>query len=100
MAGFLVKKTWGKYYRLLSGSTTKPSQFELLNLDIDMYYNDILDFNKLEKTVCDIKPEIVFHLAAHLLCAILQKSRETFETNVIVHLTCLKPAETVNQSRL
>lgn len=63
---------------------TKPSHFELLNLDIDSYIADIRNKEKLIEVFKKTKPEIVFHLAAQPLVRLSYKEPiETLETNII-----------------
>lgn len=64
----------------------KPSLFEILKLNDDMVdiHANILDIDKLKKTLKKYQPEIIFHLAAQ---AIVKTSYEipklTFQTNTI-----------------
>lgn len=63
---------------------TKPSHFELLNLDIKSIFGDIRDFDKLNFAIKETKPDIVFHLAAQPLVRLSYRNPiETYETNVI-----------------
>lgn len=63
---------------------TKPSHFELLNLDIKSIFGDIRDIKKMELAIKEVKPDIVFHLAAQPLVRLSYKNPiETYETNVI-----------------
>jgi len=63
---------------------SKPNHFDLLDLDIDVYYEDIRDENMLNVAVNESKPDIVFHFAAQSLVRYSYKNpKETFETNVI-----------------
>lgn len=63
---------------------TKPSHFELLNLDMVSITGDIRDRDKLNTTFKEYKPEIVFHLAAQPLVRYSYINPvETFETNVM-----------------
>ncbi len=63
---------------------TKPSHYELLNMDIYSVIADIRDREKLFSVFEDFRPEIVFHLAAQPLVRYSYKAPlETFETNII-----------------
>jgi len=63
---------------------TKPSHFELLNLDMVSIIGDIRDRDNLNTTFKTYKPDIVFHLAAQPLVRYSYINPvETFETNVI-----------------
>lgn len=63
---------------------TKPSHFELLNLNIKNIFGDIRDLEKLDIAIRENKPDIVFHLAAQPLVRLSYKNPiETYEANVI-----------------
>jgi CDP-glucose 4,6-dehydratase len=63
---------------------TKPSHFELLNLDIKSIMGDIRDQKALIKTFHKYNPEIVFHMAAQPIVRYsYDNPTETFETNVM-----------------
>ncbi len=64
---------------------TENAHFKILNLENEISHIDgnLLDFEKLNQTVQDIQPEIVFHLAAQALVRLsYDEPRLTFETNV------------------
>jgi CDP-glucose 4,6-dehydratase len=72
-----------------------PNHWTLLENDIDSYFIDIRDKNKLQNKILEINPEIIFHLAAQsLVQRSYIQSAETWETNVMgtVNLleACLK----------
>jgi CDP-glucose 4,6-dehydratase len=70
---------------------TKPSHWELLNLDIDSIYGDIRDKSKLEKELCSFKPDVVFHMAAQPLVSYsYKKPHETYEINVMGTMSLLE----------
>jgi CDP-glucose 4,6-dehydratase len=63
---------------------TKPNHFELLQLDMVSYFNNICDLDKLKKAINASKPDIIFHLAAQPLVRYsYEYPIETFHTNVI-----------------
>ena len=65
---------------------TSPSLFKLLNLEnkINQKYIDICEFNKIDSTIKEISPDIVFHLAAQpLVRESYKRTIETFNTNVM-----------------
>ncbi len=63
---------------------TAPSHFELLQLKSQTITGDICDFELLQKTLHDFRPDIVFHLAAQpLVRASYALPRETFNTNIM-----------------
>lgn len=67
----------------------RPNHFQLLDLPIRSIITDIRDSRALEKTVQDVRPDIVFHLAAQpLVRRSYRKPVDTFATNVMgtIHL--------------
>ncbi|MCD4698874.1 MAG: CDP-glucose 4,6-dehydratase [Bacteroidales bacterium] len=63
---------------------TEPNHFELLNLDINHIIGDILDEKELMNVFNEVKPEIVFHLAAQSLVRLSYEDPvKTYKTNVI-----------------
>lgn len=65
---------------------TNPSLFELANVEdgITSIIGNVCDYNELEKTIKEFKPEIIIHMAAQ---AILRESYknpiETYATNIM-----------------
>lgn len=63
---------------------TKPSHFELLNLNMISIIGDIRDRDKLNSIIKTYKPDIVFHLSAQPLVRYSYiNPLETFEINVM-----------------
>ena len=74
---------------------TTPSMFLELKLDkqINNVYGNILDREKLEKTMKDFNPDMVFHLAAQPLVRLsYSEPLLTYQTNVIGTLNVLEAA--------
>lgn len=78
---------WGaKVYGVSLKPKSEPNHFSLIELDqrVQSIYGDLRDLQFLEKTILEIKPQIVFHLAAQSL---VRQSYvdpiETYSTNVI-----------------
>lgn len=72
---------------------TSPSHFKLLNLDIITFLCDIRKKKELEKIFHEVKPEIVFHLAAQALVRESYRSPSfTYETNIIGTLNVFEAA--------
>ncbi|MFA7658001.1 MAG: CDP-glucose 4,6-dehydratase [Candidatus Gastranaerophilaceae bacterium] len=74
---------------------TKPAMFLELGIDkkIKNVYGNILDKEKLEKTMTDFNPEIIFHLAAQPLVRLsYSEPLLTYQTNVIGTLNVLEAA--------
>ena len=75
-----------KVYGISKNIPTQPSLYKELNLDKKIRTNffDIKNFKKLEKKINEIKPDIIFHLAAQ---SIVSKSfdnpMDTFFSNSI-----------------
>ena len=76
---------------------SKPNHFDLLKLGITSVKGDILDKDKLLKTIKKHEPDIIFHLAAQ---ALVRKSyripRETFETNIMGTINVLEAIRMIN----
>lgn len=65
-------------------SSTEPSHWDLLKLNIRSEIADIRDSGILEKVFSEFQPEIVFHLAAQpLVRASYRNPVETYSTNVM-----------------
>jgi CDP-glucose 4,6-dehydratase len=72
---------------------TSPNHFDLLNLDIHSYYENICNLEILEKTIKASKPEIIFHLAAQpLVRESYMYPIETYQTNVMGTINLLEAA--------
>lgn len=75
---------------------TKPSMFNELNISGKIeksVIGDILDTEKLEKTMREFKPDIIFHLAAQPLVRLSYSEPVlTYQTNVIGTLNVLETA--------
>lgn len=76
---------------------TQPSMFKELDIENKIYKSvigNILDTGKLEQTILDFKPDIVFHLAAQPLVRLsYSEPLLTYQTNVIGTLNVLIAAE-------
>lgn len=76
-----------KIYGYSLPAPTKPSMWEELNLENlceKVVYHDIRDYDKLNSTINEIKPEIIIHMAAQPLVRYSYKHpRETYEVNVM-----------------
>ena len=65
---------------------TKPSLYELAEVDqiVSSTFADIRDFDKLNHSIKQIRPDIIVHLAAQALVRESYRNpRETYETNVM-----------------
>lgn len=74
---------------------TEPSLYKVLNLEskCKSVFANILDKEKLEKTMADFNPDIVFHLAAQPLVRLsYSEPLLTYQTNVIGTLNVLEAA--------
>src|SRR5574344_756457 len=81
-------------YSLLPDSN--PSMFSAVNLEkkINFVEGNILNYEKLEKTIFDFSPDIIFHLAAQPLVRLSYKEPIlTYQTNVIGTLNLLEAAK-------
>ena len=87
------KGSWLAYWLVQMGAKvigysleapTNPNHIELLKLSIDSVIGDIRDQDKLNNTIENYKPDIVFHLAAQPLVRYSYIDPvNTYETNVI-----------------
>lgn len=104
------KGSWLSKILLLAGADvsgyslmppTEPNIYDMVQLDQSMYsvIGDIRDFDSLYKVFQEVKPEIVFHLAAQpIVLEGYKKPVETYETNVMgtVHLLeCIRQTDSV-----
>lgn len=74
-----------KVYGYSLPAETENAHFNLLNLSNDIKHIDgnLLDFHFLNKTIQEIKPEIIFHLAAQALVRFsYDEPKLTFDSNV------------------
>ncbi len=81
---------------------TNPSIFEAANLKEKIHYieADINDFQTLNSSIIEAKPDVVFHLAAQPLVRLSYKTPiETYETNVIGTIKVLEAIRSVQTVR-
>lgn len=79
---------------------TNPNHWDLLRLPIEELRADINDFCAVQQFVTDVRPEIIFHLAAQPL--VLESYLDpvnTFRTNVIGTANLLQAAREVDDLR-
>jgi len=63
---------------------TTPCHFDLLNLKMLSYIDDVRDYAALKKVVAEFRPEIIFHLAAQPSVLVsYEQPLNTFSTNVM-----------------
>ena len=75
-----------KLYGYSNGIVTKPSLYKILSLEekINTYFKDIKDPKNLKKVIHNIKPDIIFHLAAQsLVPESIKNPKDTILTNSI-----------------
>mgnify|MGYP001215266342 CR=1 FL=1 len=78
---------------------TTPSLFDEAKIDqiVNSEINDIRDFDKLEKSLIDFDPQIIFHLAAQpLVRDSYDDPISTYSTNVMGTLNILEAARKLN----
>lgn len=88
-------------YGLALDPPTNPSLFKQLNLENHCkWYNvDIRDFNIVKNVVDEVKPQIIFHLAAQSLIRLSYKiPLETIETNFMGTVNLLEAVRQTNLS--
>ncbi len=76
---------------------TKPNHFENLDLKCKSIFCDIKDIQKLENTILEFKPEIIFHFAAQPLVRVSYlQPYETIQTNIVGTANLLEIIRKVN----
>ena len=88
-----------KIYGLALHPPTNPSLFEKANLDyiVENNITDIRDTEKVIKTITEIKPDYIFHLAAQPIVSLsYSKTVETWNTNVIGTVNVLESLRLLN----
>ena len=88
-----------KIYGLALNPPTNPSLFEKANLDyiVEQNITDIRDTEKVIKTIKEIEPDYIFHLAAQPLVSLsYSKTVETWNTNVIGTVNVLESLRLLN----
>jgi CDP-glucose 4,6-dehydratase len=81
---------------------TNPSLYELAKVDqlVSSAIGDIRDYNLLLKTLKEVQPEIIIHMAAQALVRESYKNpRETYEINVMGTVNLLSVAREVERVR-
>lgn len=81
---------------------TNPVLFEVANVakGMDHQIADIRDYAKIQKLICDFKPEIVLHMAAQPLVRLsYQQPIETYATNVMGTVHVLEAARHADSVR-
>jgi len=73
---------------------TQPSHFDLARNKYKNFIGNILDIEKLTKAIAEVKPEVIFHLAAQpLVIESYHDPINTYQTNVIGTLNLLQAAK-------
>ena len=88
-----------KIYGLALDPPTNPSLFEKANLDyiVENNITDIRDTEKVIKTIKEIEPDYIFHLAAQPIVSLsYSKTVETWNTNVIGTVNVLESLRLLN----
>lgn len=77
----------------LKPTTDIYSTLNIVNIVNKSVFGNILDYEKLEKTINDFKPEVIFHLAAQPLVRLsYEQPILTYQTNVIGSVNVLEAA--------
>ena len=73
------------------------SHWKLINIDMDSYFFDIRDKEKLNKIIKQIKPDIIFHLAAQaLVIASYDDPIDTWHSNLIGTVNVLESSRDID----
>lgn len=79
---------------------TSPNLFSLINSNMDTEYGDIRNHHSLDLLFEDVKPDIVFHLAAQALVSESFKHPvATYETNIIGTVNVLEAVRKIESVR-
>jgi CDP-glucose 4,6-dehydratase len=82
----ILNKLGARVYGYALQPPTTPSLFKEAHIDklITSYIGDIRDYNKLNRVLQEVQPEIIIHMAAQALVLESYKNpRETYEVNVM-----------------
>ncbi|RYG62346.1 MAG: CDP-glucose 4,6-dehydratase [Alphaproteobacteria bacterium] len=81
----------------LEGAVTEPNHYRLLDMSgMDDRRGDIRDYATLKRVVDEVKPELVFHMAAQPLVRLsYQQPLDTFATNVMGAANVLQACRSV-----
>jgi len=82
---------------------TNPNLYDQLGLSrlMDSRLGDVRDFSLLQKTMQDVRPDIIFHLAAQpLVRRSYQEPLETFSTNVLGTANLIEAARKTTSVRV
>lgn len=89
-----LQKLGAKTYGIALEPPTEPNHFNLLNLDITNFTQNICEYSKVEEILKEIDPDIIFHLAAQPLVRLSYKTPlETLSTNIMGTANVLEAAK-------
>ena len=60
-----LQKLGGKILGISKNVITKPAHFDIIKKDFKTKFFDIQNYDKLNKTINEFKPDYIFHLAAY-----------------------------------
>ena len=93
-----LRRLGADVYGISLPPTSSPNFFEKASVEEELthYIEDIRDVGAMQRCFSEIKPEIVFHLAAQSLVRYsYTEPKETYETNVIGTLNVLESIRAV-----
>jgi CDP-glucose 4,6-dehydratase len=95
-----LHKLGADVFGIALNDVSDPNHFQLLDFEMKSLCIDIRDYNAITKAIKDIKPEIVFHLAAQALVRLSYKEPvSTYTTNVLGTLNVLEACREVGSVR-
>jgi len=86
-------------YGISKDVPTKPSMFEVLNLNrkVTHYTEDVRNYSAIERIIKEIKPDFLFHMAAQpIVVTSYKEPLETITTNVMGTTNLLEALRVVN----
>lgn len=79
---------------------TQPNHFDLIKMEMRSVIGDVRDIGNVKKIFKELRPDIVFHLAAQPIVRIsYKKPVETFSTNIMGTINLLEAAREVDTVR-
>ncbi len=90
---YWLKQMGAEVFGLALDPPTQPNHFDLLQMDMKSYIQDISDTVKVKEVLLEINPDIIFHLAAQPIVRLsYQDPVSTYMTNIMGTVNILDAA--------
>lgn len=97
---FWLQSLGADLYGIALPPPTKPNHYDLLDLKINSFIQDINELSKLREIFTSIKPDIIFHLAAQPIVRLSYKEPvNTYMTNIMGTVNVLEAARYIPNLR-